>query len=54
MGANSWGGRPLYVHLRILGERIRAVLAEGNYGRVTDRGQAAGAQNGEPTHRNSL
>jgi hypothetical protein len=42
------------VHLRVLVERIREVLAEGNYGRVTDRGQEAGEQDGEPTNRNSL
>src|SRR5262245_39386540 len=54
MGANSWGSSPLYVHLRVLVERIREVRAEGNYGRVTDRGKEAGAQSCEPTNRNSL
>jgi hypothetical protein len=42
------------VHLHVLVERIREVLAEGNYGRVTDRGKDVGAQDGEPTNRNSI
>jgi hypothetical protein len=42
------------VHLRVLIERIREVLAEGNYGRVTDRGKEAGEQDCEPTNRNSI
>jgi hypothetical protein len=51
MGANSWGASPLDVNRRMLLGRLRQVLAEGNGGRVTDRGEEAGAQPGEPTTR---
>ena len=50
MGANAWGSSPLDVNLRVLPGRIRQGRAAGNGGRVTDRGEAAGALNGAPTN----
>ena len=52
-GVNLWGASPLYVN-PVNVQTLTKVLAEGKGGIVRDRPKEAGAQNDEPTNRNSI
>jgi hypothetical protein len=53
MGVNSWGESPLYVN-PVDATALTEVLAENKGGTVRDRPKEVGAQNYEPTNRNSI
>jgi len=54
MGVNLWGESPLYVNPASVLWTFAQVLAEGKGGTARDRLEEAGAQNDEPTNRNSI
>ena len=51
MGVNLWGESPLYVNPA---KALAEVLAENKGGTVRNRLKEVGAQNYEPTNRNSI